>query len=169
MGHAHENQDKRSYAISDFYPLIVIFTLIIFITLASQYYQGWNLKSAMRIFMGSFFLIFGLFKIINLRGFAQAYSMYDLLAKKYFAYGYVYPFLEVALGFSYLYNWYSTATNVVTFVLMVVNAAGVFNELRKGHQIICGCLGSVFKIPMTYVTLTEDLLMAFMALVMLLM
>ncbi len=58
-------------------------------------------------------------------------------------------------------------TNVFTLALMFVSAAGVFNELRKGKTVICACLGAVFKIPMTYETLAEDLIMAIMALAML--
>jgi hypothetical protein len=46
---------------------------------------------------------------------------------------------------------------------MLVSAAGVARELWKGREIMCACLGVVFKIPMTYVTLLEDLLMAAMA------
>jgi hypothetical protein len=50
---------------------------------------------------------------------------------------------------------------------MLISALGVANELRKKQTIMCACLGTVFKIPMTYVTLFEDLLMASMALYML--
>jgi len=123
----------------------------------------------MRIFMGIFFLVFGTFKLIKLKDFAQAYSEYDLIAKKFKVYGFIYPFLEILLGIAYLMNWNPTITNSVTLVLMLVSAAGVFNELRKGRTIVCACLGTVFKVPMTYVTLAEDLLMALMALMMLVM
>jgi len=165
MEHVPEN---KRYTLRNFYPLIAIFSLIIAITVALQIYSGWNVKEAMRIFMSSFFLIFGFFKVINLQGFAKAYAMYDLIAKQYLWYGYIYPFFELGLGIAYLFNWYPVMTNIATFFFMVISAAGVFNELRQKRHIVCGCLGTVFKLPMTYVTLTEDLLMAIMALAMLL-
>ena len=62
-----------------------------------------------------------------------------------------------------LFSWNPTLTNWITLVLMLMSAVGVFNELRKGKEIVCACLGTLFKIPMTYVTLVEDLLMAAMA------
>lgn len=164
----HEMQ-PTPYTIQDFIPLITIFSLIALVTLAHQLYYGWNLEGGMMIFMASFFLIFGTFKVINLKGFAEAYSMYDLIAKKFFWYGYVYPFLELSLGLAYLFKWHMFSTNIFTLLLMLVSAAGVFNELRKGKHITCACLGAVFKIPMTYVTLIEDLLMAGMAFIMLFM
>ncbi len=158
---------KQSYMLKDFMPLIVIASIIIGFTGAHQLYYGWNLFEAMRIMMASFFLMFGFFKVINLKGFAEAYSIYDLLASRIYWYGYVYPFLEITLGISYLLNWNPLITNSCTLVLMLFSAASVFNELKKGKHITCACLGTIFKIPMTYVTLFEDLVMAGMALWML--
>jgi len=156
--------NEARYKFKDFIPLITLFSIIALITLAHQLYYGWNGMEGMRIIMASFFLIFGFFKVINLAGFAEAYSMYDLIAQRWYGYGYLYPFLELALGGAYLLNWYPFATNSVTLVLMLLSAAGVFVELSKGKTIVCACLGTVFKIPMTYVTLGEDLIMAVMAL-----
>jgi len=168
MENQHNKPTQTSgYTLQDFLPLIMLFSLIAAITIAHQLYFGWNLYDGMRILMASFFLIFGFFKVINLAGFAEAYSVYDLIAQRFYAYGYIYPFLELFLGTAYLLNFEPFYTNLFTLILMTVSAAGVFNELRKGKQIVCACLGAVFKIPMTYVTLFEDLLMAIMALFML--
>lgn len=117
--------------------------------------------------MGSFFIIFGTFKIVNLQKFAMAYGEYDLIAKRSRAYALIYPFIELFLGVAYFAQYHLNIINIITFILMSVSAAGVANELSKGKMIICACLGALFKIPMTYVTLLEDLLMALMALVML--
>ncbi len=154
---------KEKYTLKDFLPLIIIASLILAITAAHQFYYGWNIQEGMRILMASFFLVFGFFKVINIKGFAKAYSMYDLIAKKLLWYGYIYPFFELALGAAYLFNWNPVVTNSLTLILMLVSAAGVFNELRKGKQITCACLGTLFKVPMTYITLIEDLIMALMA------
>lgn len=154
------------YKIKEFIPLIVIFICVFGVTLISQLIYGFNLNFGMRIFMSAFFLVFGFFKVLNLKGFAQAYSIYDLIAKRLYFYGYIYPFLEIGLGISYFFNLVPFFTNVFTAILMLVSALGVLNELRNGNQITCACLGVVFKIPMTYVTLLEDLIMALMALIM---
>lgn len=155
------------YTIRDFLPLIILFSLITGLTIVRQFYTGWSIYSAMSDFMAFFFLIFGGFKIINLKGFAKAYQEYDIIAKRSLAYAYLYPFLEIALGIAYLMRWNPFITNIATFILMSVSAVGVGIELSKGKTIVCACLGVVFKVPMTYVTLLEDLLMAGMALIML--
>lgn len=155
------------YTFRNFLPLIVLFIIINVLTIARQYWIGWDIYGAMSDFMAFFFLTFGAFKIINLRGFAKAYQEYDIIAKKSLAYAYLYPFLEIILGIAYLIRWNPFATNLATLILMSMSALGVAIELRKGKTIVCACLGVVFKIPMTYVTLIEDLLMAGMALWML--
>ncbi len=157
------------YSFKDFIPLIVIFLAITIFTVLRQFMGGaWDLMEAMNDFMAGFFLVFGAFKIINLRNFATAYKEYDLLAKQSIAYGYIYPFIEIGLGFAYLFRFMPILTNAVTYVLMIFSAIGVAIELAAGKEIMCACLGMVFKLPMTYVTLFEDLLMAGMALGMLL-
>ena len=59
-------------------------------------------RSVMTDFMAGFFLVFSGFKLIDLRGFAEGYSTYDLVAKRIFQYGYAYPFLELAFGLAFL-------------------------------------------------------------------
>lgn len=162
----HEIQNK--YKIKDFLPLIIIFSIIIIFTITKAYITKiWTLHSIMNDFMAAFFLIFGSFKIINLKKFAEAYSMYDLIAKRSRLYALIYPFIELILGIGYLMRICPAFMNYFTLLLMIISAAGVANELSKGKKIMCACLGAVFKIPMTYVTLLEDLLMASMALIML--
>ncbi len=159
---------KERYTIKDFLPLIAIFTGIIILSILwVNAFQGGFMRW-MEVFMGLFFVVFGFFKVFNLKGFADAYRMYDVIAMKYPKYGYVYPFIELALGALYLIGVFSLFTNMVTLFVMSISAVGVYLKLKKKEKIMCACLGVVFKVPMTWVTLTEDLLMALMAGVMLL-
>ena len=157
------------YSLRDFIPLFVIFTLICTFTLTRQFFLGeWDMMYAMNDFMAVFFLVFGAFKVINLPNFVTAYKKYDLLAGRCTPYAYLYPFIEVGLGCAYLFRFMPIATNIFTYILMLFSAIGVANALATGKELMCACLGTVFKFPMTYVTLLEDVLMAGMALGMLL-
>ena len=126
-----------------------------------------NWPAWMMNFMAGFFLVFSAFKFLDLRGFADAYAGYDLLAKRWHAYGYVYPFLELALGLAYLFRIAPDATNVATLLLMGFSSLGVISALANKQRIVCACLGTVLKLPMSTVTLVEDLGMAIMAAAML--
>ncbi len=118
-------------------------------------------------FMGLFFVVFAFFKLLNIPGFAQAYSSYDLLAQRWYGWGFVYPFIELGLGVAYLTRFELTAVNAVTAIVMTFGALGVLRALRRRSKIQCACLGTVFNLPMTKVTLIEDLSMAVMAAIML--
>jgi len=122
---------------------------------------------AMNHFMGGFFLAFSFFKLLDLRGFAMAYPSYDLLARAVPGYGYAYPFIELGLGLAYLAGLSPVVINSVTLVVMLVGMGGVAQALLQQRQIQCACLGTVFNLPMSKVTLIEDGVMAAMAIVML--
>ena len=100
---------------------------------------------AMANFMGGFFLAFSFFKLLNLRGFADAYQTYDVLARPGRAYGYVYPFIELTLGVAYLVRFIPLLTNLVTLVVMLTSIVGVTQALLQKRRIQCACLGTVFN------------------------
>ena len=78
-----EHTKKSQYTIKNFLPLIIIYSIIIFFTGVKQYLYGFDIHNAMYDFMGVYFIVFSLFKIINLKGFAEAYSTYDIIAKRF--------------------------------------------------------------------------------------
>lgn len=118
---------------------------------------------AMTTFMGGFFLTFSFFKLLDLRGFVDAFQSYDVAARRSRAYGYAYPFIELALGLAYLLQIAPLATNVVTLAVMLLGIIGVSQAIFQKRRIQCACLGSVFNLPMSKVTFLEDALMAAMA------
>ncbi len=121
----------------------------------------------MRYFMAGFFLVFAFFKLLDIRAFADAYAGYDLLAARWRGWGLVYPFVELALGIAYLSNFYPALTHWVTIVVMGFSAIGVIRAVMNKNQIQCACLGTVFKLPMSTVTIVEDVGMVLMAAAML--
>jgi hypothetical protein len=119
--------------------------------------------------MGLFLCCFAMFKIFDLPGFADGFEMYDVVAKRTRAYAYLYPFIELALGLSYLAFFAPIATYLATLAVMGVSSAGVIRALQDDLDIHCPCMGSVLRVPLSTVTLSEDLGMGLMATVMLLM
>jgi copper chaperone CopZ len=117
----------------------------------------------MRYFMAGFFLVFSFFKLLDVRAFANAYAGYDLLAARWHGWGLVYPFVELALGMAYLANYNPVLTNWATVIVMGVSAIGVIRAVTNKTQIQCACLGTVFKLPMSTVTIVEDVGMVLMA------
>ena len=117
----------------------------------------------MRYFMAGFFIVFSFFKLLDIPAFAMAYSSYDLLAARWQGWGYMYPFVELALGMAYLVNFNPLLTNWVTVIVMGFSAIGVIRAVMNKTRIQCACLGTVFKLPMSTVTIVEDVGMVAMA------
>jgi hypothetical protein len=107
--------------------------------------------------------------MLNLKGFKDSYLMYDIIARRFPAWGYVYAFTELTLGIAFLINFNPIITNSVTFVLMTVSIIGVLKIILNKKTIKCACLGDVFNLPMSTVTIIEDGLMILMSLGMLFM
>jgi len=156
---------KEKYTISDFLPLIIIFGLILIVSFSALFISGSTLWG-MKVFMAGFFLVFGGLKVLKLKSFAEAYQMYDLVAKRSLTYAYLYPFIEIGLGLSFLFFYDPILTNLITILVMGVGAIGVYLKIQKKEKILCACLGTVFKVPMTWVTFFEDVLMVGMAIAM---
>ncbi len=153
---------------SSYFPLILIlFYLLGAVALVETALAPFDGTRAMRHFMAGFFLVFSFFKLLDVRSFAMSYSSYDVVARRWPGYGFVYPFLELGLGAAYLANFWPMAANIATLVVMGVSTVGVVQALLARRKIQCACLGTVFNLPMSSVTLIEDLLMIAMAAAML--
>jgi cation transport ATPase len=165
--HQHAGTSADTSWLKTYKPLLLIAAFITGVSFLTAYSGGelhWMMW--MNHFMAGFFIVFSFFKMLDLRGFADSYAMYDLLAKRWKGYGFVYPFIELALGAMYLTGFDPAATAIATVVVMGFSAIGVIKSVLSKQQIRCACLGAVFNLPMSTVTIVEDLLMAGMAVVM---
>ena len=151
-----------------YHPLIILLSYLLAVTGSVLFAVGaWDSELAMRLFMGGFFIAFSFFKMLDVKGFADAYRTYDLVAKAWPGYGFIYPFIEFGLGIAYLANLNPWVVNGVTVVVMAVSLAGVLRAVFSKRAIRCACLGTVFQLPMSTVTIIEDGLMLGMAAAML--
>lgn len=151
-------------------PVLLIFMYIFAVSSGIELIDSeLNVMRWMRHFMAGFFLTFSFFKMMNLEGFKNSYQMYDIIARRFPSWGYVYAFAELILGFAFLTNFNPIITNSVTFVIMSVSIIGVLQTVLNKEVIQCACLGDVFDLPMSTVTIIEDGLMIIMSLAMLIM
>lgn len=161
-------EEKRSW-IETYKPILLIFGYLTSITLTVEWLSGeFAWMRWMNHFMSGFFIVFSFFKLLNLKGFAESYAMYDIVAKKWNGWGYVYAFTELALGLAFLTGFNPLLTNSITLVVMTVSIIGVLQSVLNKRKIKCACLGAVFNLPMSTVTIIEDALMMGMSAIMLL-
>lgn len=165
--HVEDEQNPKTW-FETYKPVLLIFMYITGITLLIEVKQGFNIMHWMNNFMGAFFLVFSFFKMLDLKGFAESYFSYDIIARKWMGYGYLYAFIELALGVAFITGFNPVATNSITLIVMSISIIGVLQSVFNKRKIKCACLGAVFNLPMSTITIIEDLLMIFMSAAMLL-
>jgi hypothetical protein len=154
--------DALSFA-QRYKPLLVIIATVAFSAAALALVDG-RMHRFMETFMGLFFVNFAMFKLIDLKGFADGFSMYDLIAKRSRTYALSFPFIELALGLLYLTAFLPMVTNILTLTIMLISGAGVIKAIVTGDKHLqCACLGTTLNVPLSTVSVIENFGMAAMA------
>lgn len=166
INHSEMTEQTKSW-FEIYKPILLIFFYITVVTVLIQTKNHhFNYVEWMQHFMAGFFLVFSFFKLLNIKGFAESYAMYDIIAKRIPVWGYIYALVELGLGIAYLTDFNHLLTNSVTFVVMSISIIGVLQSVLNKRKIQCACLGAVFNLPMSTVTIIEDALMIVMSLLM---
>lgn len=167
-GHHGGEGDGASSTWRSYLPLLVVVLLIAAATAVAAWRDArgghFSPKATVAYFMAGFFLVFAGFKLVDLPGFADGYGTYDLLARRWAGYGFLYPFVELGFGLAMLGGLHPAWLLWAEVAVMAFSGIGVATKLAKGEKFQCACLGTFLKVPLTNVTLVEDFGMAALAL-----
>jgi glutaredoxin len=147
-------------------PVIALFTMTALMALAATYAVTGSALTllAAEWFIGFSMIVLALLKLQNIESFATMFLNYDLLAKRWVPYGYVYPFAEGLAGVLMLagvLNWLSIP---IALFIGAVGAVSVFKAVYLDHrEVKCACVGGSSNVPLGFVSLTENLMMIAMA------
>tara|TARA_Y100000389_G_scaffold184724_1_gene203433 strand:+ start:424 stop:894 length:471 start_codon:yes stop_codon:yes gene_type:complete len=143
---------------------LLISSIFLFVGLLTYFLNKSKINDTfMKMYMGIILVLFGTLKLYDLNKFALIFSKYDIIASKVKLYGYLYPFIEILLGAGFLTNTLTRSVLYTTIVLMVISLISVSISLYNKKPLKCGCLGAFFHMPLSYVTISENLLMLLMA------
>ena len=138
---------------------IIIYILSDFYTKNIDYE---NFNNKILNYMGFIFFIFGLLKLYDIHKFSKIFNKYDIISQKINLYSYFYPFIEIIIGILLIKNYQIENLIKIIILLMIISISSVLISLYKGKELRCGCLGSFFHIPLSYVTLSENIIMLIM-------
>ncbi len=158
-----ENFDNKKNKFKRYQPLLVLVLVALLAAIALNQGTQKSMTTGMHFFMGFFLCQFAMLKLFHPSGFVQGFKKYDLIAKNFPGYGYLYPFIELILGLAYLSFIYPMATYIVTILVMGIGTIGVIRSLKAGLDLRCACMGTILDVPLSTVTLTEDIAMGLMA------
>lgn len=153
-------------------PVMILFTLTALMAMATSYAFVGNpfTAKAFAWFIAFSMTVLALLKLQNIEDFSTMFLNYDLLAKRWVPYSYIYPFAEGLAGVLMIagaFNWLSIP---IALFIGTVGALSVFKAVYiDKRDLKCACVGGDSTVPLGFISLTENLMMIGMALFMLVM
>ena len=147
-------------------PVIALFAMTALMALAASHAAfGTALTMQAALWFGSFsMVVLALLKLQDIESFSTMFLNYDLLAKRWLPYGKVYPFAEGLAGVlmtAHALPWLSIP---VALFIGSIGAVSVFKAVYiDKRELKCACVGGGSKVPLGFVSLTENLAMIGMA------
>ena len=145
-------EESKSYK-----PVIALFATVGLITLAT--------KSGMMGFMGYSLCLLSCLKLMDLSSFVTSFKKYDLITKKITAYGYFYPFAELAAGLGFLSGLVPIATGSLSLFVGLIGGISIIKAVYIDKtDLNCACIGGNTNVPLGIISFTENAMMAGMGL-----
>ena len=147
------------FALKEYLPLIYIYIFTTVVSIFMIYLYDLDTKNSITLFLGVFSITFSILKLIRLKDFVEAFSEYDFITQKVKAYGYLFPFLEFTFGVYFLLLIDNQLLEIACLFLFTLNFISVLNALSKNRKFVCACLGDLIKVPLSKVSLFENITM----------
>lgn len=162
FGHRVPKDGDTSYR-----PVVAIFAIAALMSLAVAWLvEGSPLVvGTLERFIAIAMVLLGLQKLQDVEGFSTMFLNYDLLARRFVPYGYLYPYAETAAGLLMLAGLLPWLSVPVALFIGTVGAVSVFKAVYvEQRELKCACVGGGSTVPLGFVSLTENLMMIAMAL-----
>ncbi|WP_232522389.1 glutaredoxin family protein [Marinimicrobium alkaliphilum] len=148
-------------------PIIAIFSTAFLMALAVAWMALgtlWSLHT-LEWFVAIAMCLLGLQKLKDLESFSTMFLNYDLLAQRQVRYSYVYPFAETLAGILMLAGVLIWLAAPLALFIGTIGAVSVFKAVYiDKRELKCACAGGDSKVPLGFVSLTENLIMILMGL-----
>jgi glutaredoxin len=148
-------------------PVIALFGMTALMAAAASFAVSGDALTLRTVewFIGFSMAVLALLKIQNVESFATMFLNYDLLAKRWVPYSYVYPFAEGLAGVLMVAGALTWLSVPIALFIGTVGAVSVFKAVYiDKRELKCACVGGSSNVPLGFVSLTENLMMIAMAL-----
>lgn len=147
-------------------PVIAVFAMTALMALAAST-AAFGTPLTMRAaewFVSFSMCVLALLKLQDVETFSTMFLNYDLLAKRWVRYGYVYPFAEGLAGVlmtAHVADWLSVP---VALFIGTIGAVSVVKAVYVDRrELKCACVGGATRVPLGFVSLVENVAMVAMA------
>lgn len=147
--------------------LIGIFVFLILSATLMGTLDGFNGLEWIRWFMGGFMIIFGGLKLVGIEVFIKVFPLYDLIAKRFPPYKYIYPLLQVFLGMLFIAGIFIMFRDIATILIGLSGLIGMIQIVSRRGPIRLSYLGTILRLRFSTVTLLENTIMVTLGILML--
>lgn len=147
-------------------PVIVLFAMTALTAMAASYAVTGNAFTirAAEWFIAFSMVVLALLKLQNVESFATMFLNYDLLAKRWVPYSYIYPYAEGLAGVLMVAGALTWLSVPVALFIGTIGAVSVFKAVYiDRRELKCACVGGSSNVPLGFISLTENLMMIAMA------
>ena len=147
-------------------PVLAVFAVAALIALAIAWLRFGTVLdvSVLPTFIATAMCLLAMLKLQDVEKFSTMFLNYDLLARRWVPYGYIYPFAELGAGVLMLAGALTWVSAPVALFIGTVGAVSVFKAVYVDkRQLKCACVGGSSNVPLGFVSLTENLMMVAMA------
>ena len=147
-------------------PVLVVFAVAALIALAIAYLRFGTVAdvSVIPTFIATAMALLAMLKLQDVEKFSTMFLNYDLLARRWVPYGYIYPFAELGAGVLMLAGVLTWLSAPVALFIGGIGAVSVFKAVYVDRrELKCACVGGSSNVPLGFVSLTENLMMIAMA------
>ncbi len=147
-------------------PVIWVFAVAALMALAANWASSGRLLDlhSLEWFIAFSMCILALLKLQDVESFSTMFLGYDLLARRWVPYSYVYPYAELMAGVLMIAGALTWLSVPVAAFIGTIGAASVVKAVYiDRRQIKCACVGGSSRVPLGFVSLTENLMMVAMA------
>jgi glutaredoxin len=148
-------------------PVIAVFTMTALMALAASYAVSGNpfTVRAAEWFISFSMCVLAILKLRDVESFSSMFLGYDLLARRWVPYSYVYPFAEALAGILMIAHAFKFISIPVALFIGTIGTVSVIKAVYiDKRDIKCACVGGDTNVPLGFVSLTENLMMVAMAL-----
>jgi glutaredoxin len=167
---AHLGKATKSKNSTTYKPVIALFSVAFLMAIAITWVALGTTFTGRTVewFISISMVLLGLQKLQDVERFATMFLNYDLLAQRWVRYGYVYPFVETGAGLLMMAGVLTQLSAPAALFVASIGAISVFKAVYVDkRELTCACVGGDSKVPLGFVSLTENLMMIGMAIWML--
>ena len=143
-------------------PIIAIFATTILMALSTAWALGeLNFVKVIELFIAFSMCALGIQKLRDLEAFSLQFLNYDILAQKWVKYSYVYPFVEMLAGVAMISGFLTILSAPAAIFIATINGYSVFKAVYiDKRELKCACVGGNSNVPLGFISLTENIMMA---------